>query len=229
MIRFVVRRTNLAPLRQLLLQSSYFWLTMPGVVKVPDLAKTVVPFLWVVLLLSPAYSQRSALVAPTNIGVLSRQAATIVHGRIVSVKVEPHPELSNLTTVVVTMNVTETLKGGAVKELTFRQFIWDIRDKYDAAGYQKGQELLLLLNATSQYGLTSPTGMDQGRFRISRDLKGNVSALNGHGNLGLFANLSLPAGTKFSTKTSSVIARHRGGPVSLDALQEVIGRLAENK
>jgi hypothetical protein len=202
---------------------------MPGVVKVPDLAKTVVPFLWFVLLISPAYSQRSALTVPTNIGVLSQQAARIVHGRIVSARVEPHPELANLTTVVVTINVTETLKGSAVKELTFRQFIWDIRDQYDAAGYQKGQELLLLLNATSQYGLTSPAGMDQGRFRISRDARGNVWALNAHGNLGLFANLSLPAGTKFSAKTTSAIAHHRGGPVSLTALQEVIRRFAENK
>ena len=203
---------------------------MPGVVKVPALAKTVVvPFLLVIFLVHPAFSQRAVLTVPSNIQALTRQAATIVHGRIVSVHVEPHPDLTNLTTVVVTMKVMETLKGSGGEELTFRQFIWDIRDKYDAAGYRKGQELLLLLNATSRYGLTSPAGMDQGRFRISRDARGSLLAVNGHGNVGIFANLSLPAGTTVSAKTASVMTRHRSGPVSLPALEEVIRRFGGRK
>ena len=64
-------------------------------------------------------------------------------------------QLQNLTTVVVTIRVLETLKGTPAPTLIFRQFIWDIRDKYDLAGYRKGQDLLLLLNADSAYGLTA--------------------------------------------------------------------------
>ena len=175
-------------------------------------------------------AQHSALTAPGNIVRLSQQAATIVHGRVVSVHLEPHPQLQNLTTVVVTMRVIETFKGPAVSTLTFRQFVWDIRDKYDAAGYRKGQELLLLLNANSTYGLTSPAGMEQGRFEIFRDPAGVIMAANGHGNLGLFANMSQQLkqpGVRLSQSTTALVARHRSGPVPLSQLAEVIKQFAE--
>lgn len=181
------------------------------------------------LLTAGAIAQRGALTAPGNIVRLSQQAATIVHGRVVSAHVEPHPQLQNLTTVVVTLRVIETFKGPAASTLTFRQFVWDIRDKYDAAGYRKGQELLLLLNANSAYGLTSPAGMDQGKFEIFRDPAGVVVAANGHGNLGLFANMSQQLtrpGVTLSHATSALVARHRSGPVPLAQLEEVIKQFA---
>ena len=128
------------------------------------------------------------------------------------------------------MRVLETFKGPAVSTLTFRQFVWDIRDKYDAAGYRKGQELLLLLNANSSYGLTSPVGMEQGRFEISRDSKGVVVATNGQANRGLFANMSQqlnqPA-TRLSAATSALVAGHRSGPVPLSQLEELIKQFSE--
>ena len=46
------------------------------------------------------------------------------------------------------------------------------------------------MNAPSRYGLTSPAGMEQGRFRIHRDRTGRTSALNGAGNHRLFAGLN---------------------------------------
>ncbi len=64
----------------------------------------------------------------------------------------------------------------------------------DVAGYRKGQELLLLMNGSSRYGLTSPVGLEQGRFRIQRDRSGREVATNGAGNLRLFERLRDAAG-----------------------------------
>lgn len=169
----------------------------------------------------PGFGQRAAVTVPQNIAQLSRQAAIIVRGQVVSVRVEPHPQLANLTTVVVNLRVVENLKSNSLSPVMFRQFVWDIRDKYDAAGYRKGQELLLLLNPESAYGLTSPVGMDQGRFEISRDAGGNLIAVNGHGNVGLFSNMSIP-GVKISPPASALVVQHRSGPVPLLRLEELI-------
>ena len=45
---------------------------------------------------------------------------------VVSVRMEKHPELTNLDTVVVTLRVRETLKGQAGETFTFRQYVWDL-------------------------------------------------------------------------------------------------------
>ncbi len=172
-----------------------------------------------------AVAQRGALVKPANIAQLTQLSATIIRGNIVSARVEPHPQFPHLTTVVVTVHVEETLKGTASEQFSFRQFIWDIRDKYDAAGYRKGQQVLLLLGAVSEYGLSSPAGMEQGRFRLSRDAQGNMTAANGLSNIGLFSGLASQAkqaGAKFSSATATTIAQPKPGPVSLTQLEEII-------
>ena len=177
------------------------------------------------LLTGYAAAQRGALVRPANIAQLTELSANIIRGSIVSARVEPHPQFSHLTTVVVTIRVEETLKGSAGGQFTFRQFIWDLRDKYDAAGYRKGDNILLLLGPVSQYGLSSPAGMEQGRFRISRDAKGNWMAANGLGNIGLFRGVAAQAslaGAKFSAATAATIAHPQPGPVSLSQLEEII-------
>ncbi len=182
------------------------------------------------LLISTAgLAQRSALTVPRNIIQLSQQSATIVHGHVVSVRVEPHPQLQNLTTVAVTIRVMESFKGAAESTLTFRQFVWDMRDQRDAGGYRKGQELLLLLNGNSAYGLTSPAGMEQGRFEIFRSPKGVAMAANGQANVGLFANMTsqlTQRDVRLSQSTTALVARHRTGPVPLSQLEELIKQFA---
>jgi hypothetical protein len=177
-------------------------------------------------------AQESALTYPRNLAELSTQAANIVHGHIVSARVEPHPQLTNLSTVLVTLQVQEVLKGQASATFTFRQFIWSLRDRYDGGGYRKGQELLLLMNAPSQYGLSSPAGMEQGRFLIQRDKLGNQTAINGHSNAGLFRNLpefATRRNIRFSPTVTRIMARHKQGPVPLQALEEVIKQMAGAK
>ena len=89
---------------------------------------------------APAFAQRGALTVPRNLDQLTDRAADIVRGTVLSAHVEKHPELTNLDTVVVTLRVSETLKGQAIGTYTFRQYIWDVRDRYDNAGYRKGQD-----------------------------------------------------------------------------------------
>jgi len=89
---------------------------------------------------------------------LVTKAERIVHGHVVRVQLEPHPQFTNLKTVLVSMSIEETLKGDDRKSLQFRQFVWDIREQIRGGPYRKGEELLLMLNPASQYGLTSPSG-----------------------------------------------------------------------
>jgi len=125
--------------------------------------------------------------------------------------------------------VREMLKGQPAETFTFRQYIWDVRDRYDAAGYQKGQQVLLLLLAPNQHGLSSPAGMEQGRFRILRDRDGNETAINGAGNFGLFEDVETQAskkGVKLSLRSLSLVRQSKGGAVAADSLVELIRELA---
>ena len=180
---------------------------------------------------APALAQRGAMTVPRNLDQLTDRASDIVRGTVVEARVEKHPELSNLDTVVVTLRLRETLKGSAQGTYTFRQYIWDIRDRYDAAGYRKGQEYVLLMNAPSRYGLTSPAGMEQGRFRIQRDRSGREMAINGAGNLRLFDGLDDDdkLSAPLTAKQASLVTKHRGGPIQLAELTVMIRAFAGNR
>lgn len=177
---------------------------------------------------SSAHAQRGARVAPRTLDQLTREADTIIHGSVISARVEPHPQFSNLMTVVVSLHVNETLKGSAGKTLQFRQYIWDLRDRLDAAGYQKGAELLLMLGPVSPYGLRSPVGLEQGRFVISHDNAGHTVARNGVANVGLFANSESQVqnlqkqGVKLSARTAGLMRQKTAGPLALSDLEEAI-------
>jgi hypothetical protein len=176
----------------------------------------------------PLAAQRGALVQSRNLGELVSQSTTIVRGHILSAKVEPHPDLTSLSTVVVTMRVAETLKGDVGETFTFRQFIWDVRDRYDAAGYSKGQDLLILINPATRYGLTSPAGLDQGRFRIARDAMGREVAVNGRGNAGLFRGLPEQLKSKrlkVAPHLSSLVDQPLPGPIVLQDLRDLVREL----
>ena len=181
---------------------------------------------------APVFAQHGAMTVPQNLDQLTDRAADIVRGTVVSARIEKHPELTNLDTVVVTLRVRETLKGSAQGTFTFRQYIWDIRDRYDAAGYRKGQDFLLLMIAPSPYGLSSPAGMDQGRFRIERDRSGREMAVNGTGNVRLFDGLDAAArkpGIALTQDQASLIAKHREGPVELGELTAMIRAFARDE
>jgi hypothetical protein len=180
------------------------------------------------LAIAPAWAQRGALTIANNLRQLTSRADVIVRGSVIEARVEKHPELTNLDTIVVTLRVSDTLKGIAAKTYTFRQYIWDIRDRKDVAGYRKGQEYLLLMNAPSRYGLTSPAGLEQGRFRIARNASGKEMALNGRGNVGLFEGVGADLakqGATLSPMSAALVAKHRKGPIAERDLAALIREL----
>jgi hypothetical protein len=181
------------------------------------------------LLVAPAFAQQSALTVPRNLEQLTGSSAVIVRGNVVSARMEKHPELTNLDTVVVTLRVRETLKGQANGIFTFRQYVWDLRGRMNALGYKKGQDVLLMMIAPSRYGLSSPAGVEQGRFRIERDATGREFAVNSHDNLRLFDGVGeqmAKEGAVLSPASASLAAKHRRGPVELRELTALIRELA---
>lgn len=179
---------------------------------------------WLPLFASGSYGQSGASVAQANLDYLVQHAQRIVRGNVVSAILEPDPQFSNLQTVLVTIQVAKTLKGPTSPTLTFRQFVWNSRDVFGAGGYHKAEEIVLFLNPVSQYGLTSPVGMEQGQFRILRDNKGNGYAVNGRGNIGLFAGVlaeSESRGVTFSAQAKTMLSKS-SGKVSLSTLEEAI-------
>jgi hypothetical protein len=177
---------------------------------------------------SAALAQRGAMTAPRNLEQIVSGSSDIVRGRVLSARVEKHPELSNLDTLVVTLKLSETIKGDARGTFTFRQYLWDLRDVRDAAGYHKGQEYVLLMNAPSRYGLTSPVGMEQGKFRIVPDGAGRAMAVNGRGNAllmqGMPAQLA-KSGTVLPRDAAALVAKHQRGPIPADDLAGLIRQL----
>jgi ribosomal protein S28E/S33 len=166
---------------------------------------------------SPAFAQRGAMTVPRNLEQMVAGSADIVRGTVLSARVEKHPELTNLDTLVVTLKVHEAIKGGAHGTYTFRQYLWDLRDVRDAAGYYKGQEYVLLMNAPSRYGLTSPAG------------SGHVVAVNGRGNTLLMRGVAgdlAKSGTVLSRDATALVAKHQKGPIRVDDLVRLIRELA---
>lgn len=175
-------------------------------------------------------AQRGVRMVHRNLAEMVDEAETIVHGQVVSVDAESHPQFANLRTVVVTLQVNEILKGRSGSFLTFRQFVLDPRDLDTRLGYKPGQALLLLLIRPSPYGLSSPTGLDQGRFLLHADGAGEFRALNGNNNAGLFRDIAKKVPRlqeRLSDPAQVVVSQHSAGPVSYRYLREIIRALVE--
>ena len=175
----------------------------------------------------PTAAQRGERVAHRNLAELVEEAATIFRGQVTHIEIEPHPVFENLPTIVVTLEVLEVLKGqvNGNTHYSFRQFVPDLRDRDSRLGYKVGQEVLLLMIEPSQYGLSSPAGLEQGRFRVLHDAQGNASVVNGFNNLGLFRNIGKSAprlGQQLSATAQQMLTEHRGGPIRYDQLREMI-------
>jgi hypothetical protein len=183
--------------------------------------------LLVVLVSSAAFSQEAAVAHRRTVDELVDESAYIIHGRVMNTRVEPHPELKNLNTILVTMQVQDVLKGDVPANFSFRQFVWDVRQEHSNA-YKRNQELLLFLRPPSKYGLTSPAGLSQGRFTIRADARGNPVAVNGENNLGLFKNLhhaSKQRGVALPAAATGLM-RQDSGPIGLQDLKSLVRALA---
>ena len=188
-------------------------------------------FLFILLLISTSYAQTASLRVHRDLAALIDESEVVFHGHVSSAKVEPDPQYSNLTTVLVTLQVEDVLKGNVPKTFSFRQYVWDIRAQYSSAGYHKGQELLLFLRRPSPNGLTSPAGLQQGKFEIHHDAAGKAFAVNGDANLGLFQTLTIQAKARKAVLPASSVGlmKQRSGAVPLKDLKDVVGALVGPK
>jgi len=190
--------------------------------------RQILLMLLAIALTAPAMAQTTALTVPRNLSQLTDRSADIVRGTVISARVEKHPELTGLNTVVVQMRIMETLKGQSRGTFTFRQYIWDIRAIAGAAGYRKGQDLLLMMIAPNEHGLSSPAGLEQGRFLIQRDRSGRELVVNGYGNARLFDGISQQLAQKritLSPRSVNLVAQPRPGPIELADLTGLIREL----
>jgi hypothetical protein len=161
-----------------------------------------------------------------NLEELVSDAHVILLGRVMEVRSEPHPQYQGLLTVVVTLEVVDVLKGQVPAPFSFRQYALDPRDARSKMNYKTGEEVFLLLHgAHPQTGLSSPAGLEQGRFRITRDSQGNRLATNGYNNGGLFRNIDPATNSKLQSldvRARQMITTHASGPIPYDQLKSVI-------
>jgi hypothetical protein len=176
-----------------------------------------------------ALAQRGALTLPFDLSQMTARSQRIVRGRVASARVEKHPQYKNLNTVVVTFQVEESLKGAPASTITFRQFLWDLRDLEDAAGYRRGQELLLFLHPVSAAGLTSPAGLEQGRFRVLRDAAGRATVVNGRGNAGLLGEAERSAASRLPAAARQLVLQHTDGPIALETFRQMVEEIQRSR
>ena len=101
------------------------------------------------------------------------RAARIVHGTVV--EVQSGRDDVGLPSTWVTLDVAETLKGQSGERVTFKQFgvhvpLSDgtITGVPGLPRYKVGDEVVLFLHAPSVRGFTSPVGLGQGCYHVSR-------------------------------------------------------------
>ena len=166
-------------------------------------------------------------VRPVNLAYLSQRADVIIQGQIKSVKHEPLPGYPNIPTVEVTLYVERSLRGLPGKTYTFREVQLGVRPAQGKKAYRAGQRLLLFLPSPSQYGLSSPIGIGQGRFHIANDSAGNARVANEHGNAGLFRDVerdAVKAGKQLTTGQRK-LASTKSGPVQLEEFVSLVKSL----
>jgi hypothetical protein len=187
-------------------------------------------FLLCLLMLSfPLLGQNTALTLPRNLVQLVDESDLIVQGRVTTVVLERHEQLGNLMTVVVTLEVEDSLKGTATSVHTFRQAAIDRRDQQQLLGYRPGQHLLLLLIRPSVYGLSSPAGLQQGRFSLRTLPDKSLEAVNGVSNGGLFREIEAQLATRgvqMQPEVRAMISQTTPAPAPLKELKSLIRAIA---
>jgi hypothetical protein len=197
----------------------------------PDRHRSFLSRLATLLCLLALAAPASAQLLYRRVGLaeLSQRAGIIVQGRVIEARYEGHPDYPHVPTVLVTLQVERMLRGPAGERLSFRQHLFGPQGRMEKRrAYMPGQRLLLFLPEPSRYGLSSPLGGEQGRFRILRDQQGNDLAENDLGNAGLFTDLApqaAEAGVSLSPEQAR-LAEVKRGPVALETLVSLVKQFA---
>jgi len=162
-----------------------------------------------------------------NLAYLSQRADVIIRGQVTNVSQEPMPGYPNIPTIAVTIAVDQSMRGTTEKIYTFREVLIGWRSTPVKKMYEVGQHLFLFLPAPSQYGLSSPIGLGQGRFRVSQDSAGQTTVMNENSNAGLFRDVDMAAhkaGRPLTANQRRLAATERG-PVALDEFVSLVKSL----
>jgi hypothetical protein len=183
-----------------------------------------VAFSLLIIAVPPVLAQTHALTLPQDLSDLVAQSHVVVQGWITQVTLAPDHNLRNLMTVAVTVQVEDTFKGTSSGSYTFRQAVIDRGDQQQKLGYQPGVHVVLFLIKPNSYGLSSPAGMEQGVFRISRGPRGTLVAANSMGNAGLFRGLSsqVQQNSSLTAQARSLLSRPSPGPIDLQQLKTIV-------
>lgn len=179
------------------------------------------------MLLFCATLAAQARVREVNLAYLTRRADVIVQGRVTRVQHGGLPQYPNLATIEVTLSVEDMVRGSAQKTYTFREILVGLRSREGKENYRVGQQMLLFLPAPSKLGLSSPIGMEQGRFHIAGNAATSAMIINETGNIGLFKDVAptaARAGRKLSASQLKVAATRRGA-VRLDDFKSLVKNL----
>jgi hypothetical protein len=175
--------------------------------------------------------QAQVMVRPVNLAYLVQRADVIVQGQVTSVLHENLPGYANIPTIKVTLNVQEMMRGPAGSKYAFREIFLGLRSREGKRNYRVGQQVFLFLPTPSQFGLSSPIGMEQGRFHITSNPTGQATVMNEISNAGLFQNVAQAArneGQNLTERQVRLITTERG-PVQLDEFSSLVESLMSLK
>lgn len=150
-----------------------------------------------------------------NLSEMTSRAGRIVHGRVVEVRDGTHPKNEQIAVTFVKIQVTDMIKGEAVRDFTFMQY-GNSTHLYvvHLPRYSVGEEVVLFLYAESKLGFTSPVGEGQGKFVVRDNVRsGQRQLINEQLNRSLFDRLDA---AKLNSKLSlnkaerEVVARPEG-------------------
>ncbi len=177
-----------------------------------------------------------------NLYELVSLSERIFVGKCVSVRESKYdPEVSGILYTEYTFEVSETIKGNVTGIIVFRQYgLTKPRIvgenvaivKYIPAMplYREGQEYVLFLIGDSVLGLTSPVGLFQGAFIITRDYTGRKVVLNGIQNLGLFKDMPVhKLNLQTFSRSERALFRMEKGAIHLETFISLVKKIAESK
>lgn len=179
------------------------------------------------ILLASSALQAQFRVKQVNLAYLTQRADVIVQGHVTEVVHETLPNSPNIYTLRVTLRVDDMMRGPAGKTYTFREIFLGLRAKEGKRSYQAGQHLLLFLPSPSRYGLSSPIGIEQGRFHISQNTSGSALISNETGNIGLFDDVAVTSSNagRVLTKNQWNVVSTKRGPVQLNDFVSLVKNL----
>lgn len=140
---------------------------------------------------------------------------------------------NNLPYTEVTINVSESIRGGVTGTYTFRQFgLAAPRDMGDGRTYvgvspdgfprfRDGEEVMLFLFETTSLGFQSTVGLMQGKFMVDGD-----RVANDINNLDLFKDISVDE-TMLNPEELKLLDTKKG-PVSKSAFTSFVTKAVEN-